>query len=75
MQLAAALSAIFQKLTDSGDLPENQVNANVSPVFKAIYLSKALICMNFFLSNKKAFLPRRRIDLLKKGDVHLAKTL
>ena len=33
-QLAPGLSAIFQKSVDSGKLPEDLVNANVSPVFK-----------------------------------------
>ena len=33
-QLAPGLSAIFQKSIDCGDLPEDWVNANISPVFK-----------------------------------------
>ena len=33
-QLAPGLSAIFQKSVDSGELPEDWVNANASPVFK-----------------------------------------
>ena len=32
--LAPGLSAIFQKLIDCGDLPEDWLNANISPVFK-----------------------------------------
>ena len=35
-QLAPGLSAIFQKSVDSGELPEDLVNANVSPVFKKV---------------------------------------
>ena len=33
-QLAPGLSAIFQKSVDSGELPEDWVNENASPVFK-----------------------------------------
>ena len=33
-QVAPGLSAIFQKSIDCGDLPEDWVNANISPVFK-----------------------------------------
>ena len=33
-QLAPGLLAIFQKSVDNGELPEDWVNANVSPVFK-----------------------------------------
>ena len=33
-QLDPGLSAIFQKSVDSGELPEDWVNANASPVFK-----------------------------------------
>ena len=41
-QLAPGLSAIFQKSIDCGDLPEDWVNANISPVFKKVALNSGL---------------------------------